>query len=101
MAQKIFADGALMRPHNTNQPKEKPIASEDVSVWVNKLMSLKGGLDFLNQENETGDHNRVIERIYSRQEIRTRVASKLIPLFQKDEIIDAVTDVLYRIHVTK
>lgn len=44
---------------------------------------------------------RKIERVYSRDEIRKLVQGNLIATYQHENIIDAVTDYLYGIHVTR
>jgi|APSaa5957512576_1039674.scaffolds.fasta_scaffold51743_2 hypothetical protein len=41
-----------------------------------------------------------IGRVYSRQEIRNLVKHHLIPQYQHESIINAVTDYLYRIHAS-
>ena len=43
---------------------------------------------------------RKVERIYSRREIRELVKENLIPEYQLDSIIDAVSDILYKWHVS-
>lgn len=52
----------------------------------------------INSEMSNATHR--IERIYSRTEIRNLVCANLISLYQHDNIIDAVTDYLYGIHVS-
>lgn len=46
------------------------------------------------------DQKRKVERIYSRREIKELVKENLIPEYQLDSIIDAVSDILYKWHVS-
>jgi len=47
----------------------------------------------------TGKKSKAIERVYSKNEIRELVCQCLIPEFQNEDIINAVTDYLYGVHV--
>lgn len=46
------------------------------------------------------DQKRKVERIYSRREVKELVKENLIPEYQLDTIIDAVSDILYKWHVS-
>jgi hypothetical protein len=46
------------------------------------------------------DQKRKVERIYSRREIKELVKENLITEYQLDSIIDAVSDILYKWHVS-
>lgn len=92
----------------------RAVRQKDMSDWLTKngkkldLKNLTRDLvqnnmnqfSFLLKRDESFAGQRKIERIYSKNEIRNLVCQNLIPLYQNDTIINAVTDYLYSIHVT-
>lgn len=89
-----------------SQSKKKTLlseSSEDQSLkkLVNEMMEHHNHqLNFVIQDSVETPSQHKVERVYSRKEIRKLVQENLIPTYQHDEIIEAVTDVFYSWHVS-
>jgi hypothetical protein len=87
---------------NTRTLAEIVDANDNLSSVAKSINSIQTqqlkGLMFA--EQSTTQHRR-IERIYSKQEIKNIVIENLILEYQHEYIIEAVTEYLYSLHVSK
>ncbi|MBU0506241.1 hypothetical protein KJ708_09630, partial [bacterium] len=92
----------ITKPINKRMLAEIVDANDHLSSVAKSINSIQTqqlkGLMFAEQSTI---QQRTIERIYSRQEIKKIVIENLILEYQHDYIIEAVTEYLYSLHVSK
>ncbi len=103
-------DPNLINQSLTFQQSQTPLDDNVLKELINQSHELRALADHINQiqvkelkglmtANTKKSKIRKIERIYSKQEIRNIVCTNLIKEYQNTQIIDAVTNYLYSLHV--
>lgn len=78
---------------NSNNINLKNLTKDMVQSNINQF-------SFVLSSRASGINDQKIERIYSKNEIREMVCANLIPEYQHEIIINAVTEYIYGIHVS-